>query len=52
LNWEFDSYPQIPLKQGQKDYQLEHVIHHWKDPFEGYKIFPLHAPNMFDLKKM
>jgi len=35
-----------------KDLQLEHVIHYWKDIFEGYKILLLHVPNMFDLKKI
>jgi hypothetical protein len=46
-NWEFDSQPQIPLKQGSNDLLFELVIHHWKDIFEGYKILPLHTPKRF-----
>jgi hypothetical protein len=39
-NWEFDYRPQIPRKQGSNEVQLRHVIHHWKDLFEGYKVLP------------
>ncbi len=37
-NWEFDSQRQFLRKQGSNEVQLGHVIHHWKDLFEGYKI--------------
>jgi hypothetical protein len=29
-NWEFDSWSQIPTKQGSNKIRLGHVIHHWK----------------------
>jgi hypothetical protein len=51
-NWEFDSQPQIPFKQGPNDFQLRHAIHHWKELFKHYKILPLYAPNTFFKKKI
>jgi hypothetical protein len=51
-NWKLDSQPQIPLEQGSNHFQLEHVIHCWKDLFEGYNILPFHAKKRLDLKKI
>jgi hypothetical protein len=41
-----------PSSKGEKIVDWSVQVHHWKDPFEGYKIFPLHVPNMFDLRKI
>ncbi len=51
-NWEFDSWPQTPWKQGSNEFQLGHVIHYWKDIFEDYKILPWNFEKRFDLKKI
>jgi hypothetical protein len=46
------NYAQIPLEQWSNDFLLGHVIHYWKNLFEGYKILPSHAPNIFVLRKI
>jgi hypothetical protein len=51
-NWEFDSRPQIPLKQRSNDLQIRHAIHSWKYFFKGYNMVPSHAPKKIDLKKI
>jgi hypothetical protein len=52
LNWEFYSPPQILWKQRCNECWLRHAIHHWKDPFEGYKILHLYSKKILDLKKI
>jgi len=49
LNWEFDSQPQIPLKQGSNHFQLRNAIHYWKNLFQGYKKLPSYSPKNIDL---
>ncbi len=51
-NWEFDSWPQIPWKQGSNEVQLGLAMHSWKELFEGYKILPSHFQNRLDLIKI
>jgi hypothetical protein len=51
-NWEFDSQPQTPWKQGSNELSLKHAIHRWKNLFEGYKILPSIFENKFDLRKI
>jgi hypothetical protein len=43
-NWEFEFQPQILLEQGFNDFLLRRLIHCWKDPFEGYKVWCSHVP--------
>jgi len=51
-NWKFDSWPQIPWKQGSNEVLLKHVIHFWKDIYKGYKILSSYFQNRFDLIKI
>jgi hypothetical protein len=41
-----------PLKIGVKWTLIMCVIHHWKDPFEGYKVLHSHFQKKLDLKKI